>query len=823
MRLKRLILDGYRRLALSGIHRLDWSPTTPYQMILGTNGCGKSSLMAECSPLPAAANDYLKGGSKSSEWEHAHAEYVLASTFTSGARHSFKKDGVELNEGGTSTVQKELVEAHFNGYTKEIHEILTNRLTFTKMSVAERRKWITRMSQCDYTFALAFHDRVKVAARDVQGHLNRVKQRLHDETIALGKMDEADGIEDRVKVLQADLTELLYARIPQTTSSRAATAQMHDHLTRLERTGEALIKASEQIDPNGHDRSAMALERVIGALEHDIQLQVSLLDRLRVEYSDLEALWHSLGPVEDTDASSLEATLAALTQKLDVARPALTQFPGILTLANPVAVLATTEEILTRLMTVFTQLPDNSTRHICRDNVEKARAAGREAQGIVDKADNAIRLLKQRLHVIEHAPGQTCPQCQHQWVPGIDMDEAPALQAKIAAYQTQAASAATALAQSTAYLDEAEAYMGLYRQWRGFVQQYPDLSLLWDHIQSHRYDTEHPGEHGHVFNAWLTEISQAAYVRKLEEEIAQLTKLAASAKAGNGQRLKQRLLTLEEEIGQRTTQQATLQRQLATVSVQRQLFQSLEASVEAWHGSVQGLEAAYQQALASLATECIDADVTRIQGQLGALQHTLNAKQALLNVIADQERTLTNASLDHQALAMIVQELSPKEGLIAEQMHTFIKGWVAQLNAFIRPVWTYDLEVLPCVMSKGDLTYRFPVYASATEQKSDDVEETSTSIEQIINFAFQQTLILYLGLTDIPLFIDELGANFDVQHRLNLNPFLARLMESQRYTQLFMISHYEAGYSSFPGAEYLVLDSRNIAAPDGYNRHAVLS
>lgn len=823
MRLKRLVLDGYRRLALSGIHHLDWTPTTAYQMILGTNGCGKSSLMSECSPLPASANDFIKGGSKVSEWEHDHVDYILSSTFAASDRHSFLREGVELNKGGTVTVQRELVETHFNGYSKDIHEILTNLVKFTDMSVGVRRKWITRMSQCDYTFALAFHERAKVAARDVQGHLKQVKQRLHDETLALGKMADADGIEERVKLLQADLTELLYARVPQPTTSLAAERQMIDHLTRLERSGEALVKASGQIDPIGHDRSAQALERVLGALANELQLQSGILDRLRVEYSDLETLWRSMDAVENTDVASTNEAIAALKAKLEIARPQLTQFPGILELANPAAVLATTEEILTRLMTLFAQLPDNSARYISRDNVEKARTQGREAQGAIDKADGAIRLLKQRLHVIEHAAFQTCPQCAHRWAPGVEVAEAPELQTKVAAYQTQAARAQVALAQSQAYMEEAETYMGLWRQWRGFVQQYPDLALLWDHIQTHQYDTDHPGDHGGVFSAWLSEITQASYVRKLDEEIARLVKLSASAQAGNGHHLKQRLMALEEEIDQRTAKAAGLRQRMAEVNLQRQLFQSLEASVEAWRVSVEGLETAYQQALASLATECIDRDVTRIQGQLGALQHTLNAKQALLNVIADQKRTVESATLDHEALAIIVQELSPKEGLIAEQMHTFIKGWVAQINAFIRPIWTYDLEVLPCEMSNGDLTYRFPVYASATEQKSADVEETSTSIKQIINFAFQQTLILYLGLRDIPLFTDELGANFDVQHRLNLNPFLARLMESQRYTQLFMISHYEAGWGAFNGAEYLVLDGRNIAVPDHHNQHVALS
>lgn len=823
MRLTRLVLDGYRRLALSGIHHLDWTPTSPYQMILGTNGSGKSSLMAECSPLPAAANDYLKGGSKRAEWEHDHATYVVTSTFGTTARHSFVRDGVELNEGGTGAIQKELVETHFHGYTKDIHDILTGRSRFTTMSPAERRKYITKMSHSDYTFALAFHDRVKTAARDMQGYLNRIKQRLHDETLALDRMAEVDGIEERVKTLQTDLTDLLYARTPAELTPEVAARQMTQQIAALERTGTALIKAASQIDPVGTDRSAQALERVIGALENDIRVQSGILDRLRVEYSDLETLWRSLDATDTVDVSTVDATVGALRQRIATAQSSIEVFPALLTVAHPAAMLATTEEILSRLMALFTQLPDNSHRHISRDNVEKARTSIRDAQGVIDKAESTIRILKQRLHVIEHAAFQTCPQCAHRWAPGVEVAEAPELQAKVEAWQTQASHAETTRQQAQQYLEEAEAYMGLFRQWRGFVQQYPDLALLWEHIQQHQYDTDHPGDHGGVFTTWLSELTTVTHLRRWEEEIGRLAAAAAAAQSGQGRQVKLRLLALEEEIGQRTATHADLQQRVASLNLQRQLFHTLEASVETWQAAVLDLEGTYQRALEALATDRIDRDVTRIQGQLGALQHTLNAKQALLNIIEDLKRTTESAALDHAALAMIVQELSPKEGLIAEQMHTFIKRWVAQVNAFIRPVWTYDLEMLPCEMAHGDLTYRFPVYASATEQRSSDVADTSTSIEQIINFAFQQTLVLYLGMKDVPLFVDELGANFDVQHRLNLYPFLARLMETGQYSQLFMISHYEAGWGAFNGAEYLVLDGRNIAVPDHHNHHVILS
>jgi hypothetical protein len=824
MRLTRIVLEGYTRISLSGIHRLEWTPTAPYQMILGTNGSGKSSLMAECSPNPANKDHYLKGGSKTTEWEHQHATYVLTSTKSATMRHSFKRDGEELNDGGTGAIQKELVEKYFNGYTKELHDILTGRTKFTSMSVNERRKWITRMSRTDYSYALGLYERLRVAGRDIQGHLKHVKQRLHDESVVLMAMtaDSVD-LEERVKTLQGDLTAMLYARVPQSTTSDQATRLMQDHLRAMETAGAALVRASAQIDPTGKNRSASALDAVLGALESDVKVHESILDRLRVEHSEVETLLHSMESVFVADFNNLDEALEALRVKRSEAAATVDMFPRLMDISEPAPVMATTEAIFPALITLFTTLPDNSDRRISRENLEKARTLRRGAQSKIDECDNAVRVLRQRLHVIEHTDAIDCPQCKFQWVPGINPKEADELKLKITAFQDKVVECNVCIKEADAFLEEAETYMGHYRQWRGYVQQYPSMHLLWDYIQLHQFDTHHPSDHREVFYTWLNEVTQVTHVKRMDEEIAKIAKLAESSKAGEGTHFRVRLTKLESEIDERTAKCQQLRQELVTVAMQRNLYQSLEGSVQGWEAAVRGLEVAYETALGSLATEVIDRDITRVQSQLGALQHSLNAKQILMGVIDELKGTIDRAELEHTALSMLVQELSPKEGLIAEQMHSFILQWVEQLNAVIQAVWTYDLEVLPCEMDNGDLTYRFPMYTGSTDQKSDDVEESSTSIEQIINFAFQQTVMLYLDLEDFPLFIDELGANFDEQHRQNLSPFIARMMESHRYSQLFMISHYVAGWGAFNDAEYLVLDGRNIAVPDNHNTHAILT
>jgi hypothetical protein len=287
--------------------------------------------------------------------------------------------------------------------------------------------------------------------------------------------------------------------------------------------------------------------------------------------------------------------------------------------------------------------------------------------------------------------------------------------------------------------------------------------------------------------------------------------------------LRQRVEALEKEINERTRQLSDLRANLKSESIQRELFRKLEESTNNWRCAISNLESSYQAALEASANECIERDITRVQGQLGALQNTLHAKEVLVGVIEELKKTVAKAEIDYEALSLLAQELSPKEGLIAEQLSGFIRCLTAQLNSILSSVWTYELEVLPCGMENGDLNYLFPLQVGSAGKPSKDVSEGSQSMKDMVDFAYAQTAMLYLDLKDYPLFVDELGASFDESHRPAINQFVSRLMESQRYSQVFMISHYVAGWGSFNDAEYLVLDSRNITVPSQHNTHAVIT
>ena len=156
-------LESYKRFSLNRIDKFTMTLTSPLQLVLGSNGCGKSSLLSELSPLPAHHADFHKSGKKVFKLTHNHYEYTLKSIFAPHQKHSFLRaapgeEPIELNEGGTAAVQRELVKHQF-GFTSEIHEFITGKEPFDRMSPARRKEWFITLCETNYDYAIKVYNR----------------------------------------------------------------------------------------------------------------------------------------------------------------------------------------------------------------------------------------------------------------------------------------------------------------------------------------------------------------------------------------------------------------------------------------------------------------------------------------------------------------------------------------------------------------------------------------------------------------------------------------------------------------------------------------
>ena len=162
-------------------------------VISGENACGKSSLLRAMSPRPAISTEFEKGGYKIALYEHNGCYYELSSDFRkqSGA-HSFKRDGVELNESGTTEVQNNLVQEHL-GYDDIIEKLTTGKFKICDLGKPERKSLFMSTYPSSMSFIL---DKYKVVASKLRAIGSNIKMLQQRQTSLEQQMISRQILED---------------------------------------------------------------------------------------------------------------------------------------------------------------------------------------------------------------------------------------------------------------------------------------------------------------------------------------------------------------------------------------------------------------------------------------------------------------------------------------------------------------------------------------------------------------------------------------------------------------------------------------------------
>ena len=252
MRYVKLELKGFRRIALAGIHTFVIEPHSSTQIILGTNGCGKSSIMKQLSPDPAKKDDFSKDGYKKIWIEHNGVIYSILTEFEHGTRCTFVNEttGEIINNKGTAKVQEQL-NRQVLGYNPEIHDILTGQERFTDMSPSRRREWFTMMSDVDYTFAIKLFNKAKENARDVSGALKQAKKRLNEEYSLIITEEERLRINDNIKEIENRIEALRAINVlPVIRDTRSLKEQLSQLMIDIEKSVK-IITVLSKVKPSG--------------------------------------------------------------------------------------------------------------------------------------------------------------------------------------------------------------------------------------------------------------------------------------------------------------------------------------------------------------------------------------------------------------------------------------------------------------------------------------------------------------------------------------------------------------------------------------------
>lgn len=827
MYITKLILRDYERISQNGIHSIEIEFPKTLQIIIGSNGSGKSSILEQLSPLPPSSSDFGKNGYKEVHFTHKGSQYIAINDLASKT-HYLEKDGEVLNNYGTGQVQKSLIEIH-TGLTSDIFDILCNKKKFTELSPTLRRDWVMRLSRLELDPIMKVFQSSKERLRDAKAYMTKLADRI--KILENDKADEQEVAELKSSIERLKLEYEYYSDL----SSQVVEIANEDFQSRQL---EIEILAKQHVDNSRHLPDSLAKFN-INSFEDLQEVKFSLSSRKTYLEEQLDKQFKILEEQERIKKAKLEleelgeqkalASIANLEAQIEKHKAKLAQY-------NYSYEMVYVENAKTvwvdKYPNIIFYLDACVTGYNPLFKNEEWINVTKELNSIAENynsVDASVKLISERISHYTEENMLICPECKHGFHQGISHDELRELNRKKVEQLEELAKLKERgielkelviernnfVANLNALNNELKTYCKLTTQELTFLNGFDLYNLddinrlkLWC---EDRLNTLMIISDIHYLNEDI--LSTLAIIQKAKETRELIE--SNSSLLGH-QEIDEVIFGIQEEIQQ-------IGFELSACEEFYQHYISQQKLVNKIDEALVSLQRDFLQSLDNERANFIKQVRFDILKEINLAEIKLNEINTNLTIYKDNAAEYEKAKKDYNEYKLIVDNLSPNTGVIADVMNNTIDVFVDNLNRIIKAVWTSNLKVLPCINKKNDLDWRFPVVVDGNKVRS-DVSETSTSQTDILNLAFQLTVAKFIGASDFPLYLDELGSSMDEQHRINMMQVVGDLVDAKQCSQLFLISHFAAFHEQFTNAEVLLLNDKNILnLPKEFNNFVTIN
>ena len=827
MKIKSIELVECKRFNLNHIKRLFITFNEKIQLILGTNGSGKSSLMKELSPLPANSSDYNKGGSKTIIIEHLNSIYCLVSNFENSQKHSFLKDGVELNSGGTLTVQRELTKKEF-GITPEIHDLYVGGIKFHSMSVAQRRYWFTLLSHTDYTYAISVYNKIKEKLRDTQGALKINQSRLVSETNKILNPEQEEGSRQYTEYLKDLLSKFKDIVRNYYVSNEIPVRTLVLHNGELMSKTDILFNSVKEIMNKNSILGESSLSEKLLELESDRKANEIVMANKEKELAYDRNIIESLSKTTNESKDSLESSIKDIMDRIGQTTNSIKLS---LNFADPDTALRALDTLYDSILSVFKNIPE------CKDSSIFTKDYYYKTKQEITLLENELTHLdkihiealnkKKNMESDKENNKTTCPKCNYVWSRGYIPDDYNSLLKFIESTNKNIEELNIKHSLGKKEIEVMDEFINYVNEYRRIKAAWPVLNSLWNYIDENKLLHTNPRN----IVCLLEDTKSTLYALKEIESLylslnknSDLLKLVIENETKDYESIKSQTDSVEEELFIITEKQRELNRNISKLKDLENLLKSLESQKEL---------------LSNLIVESVDTHNLWLKNQwylyicdsISILEQEIDKEDVLLKQIDRQKQITLSIEKQNESLAkeietlkIIMTELSPSEGLIAKGMNRFINVFLKEINNVLRNIWSYPLELILSDLNNptDELDYKFAIRVNDGEPIP-DINIASTAMKEVIDLGFKIVCMKYLKMSEYPIFLDEFGASMDSAHRHSSINTIKDLVQNSNFGQIFIISHYESSYGSFKGSDINVLCANNIVIPKdmSYNSNMV--
>ena len=812
MKITKLILRNCDRFLLNQIREIIYTPQSPYQLITGNNGSGKSSLLEELSPLPPDKNKFTSNGYKEIHIVHEGKKYVLTNDFTKGGsgQHSFKLNGEELNDGANVTTQLLLVKEHFK-YTKEVHELVIGKKRFTTMSGLQRRDWFVKIANVDMTYIMNLFNNVKTAYRDNQGAIKLQEKRLASSLEQLVPKEEEEKLQKETELYQRILNKLT-SLIPRELKQAEVVEQQLQTLIDGIR-----LRYHELGDlPHPYVKNDKSLQD----LKTSVQMKLAKINELKERFEkesqrhlELEQRYSKMRWDENINEEEMEAELNDIEARL----PTLTErieFSGDISETIRIA-----EEIKQPFEEWCTSAITNTDGRFNPERYEQNYSRFREVEEKLNKVRGGVNRLEEHIqHVKSNLFETSCPHCHFKFQTALDSHRLPEFEERLAKGRQMIPELEKQYQELQEELNAYKAYNENFSYCRRtFIAPYPSLSGFFDKLAGMNFRDTPLVAVGQL-DKFILALNHTKQYRELNERRMFLKDVLAKRRGGEATLLKGllneselTLSSLQGELQVFTQQHREVEEHYKQVERYLDILQAFDAEMKEYEVVLNDLEVVYEGIFLS-------DTMSKYQSEYYMTQEKLAELKTKRRVIEDVENYLKDLKTREEEFKVLLDVLNPNDGLIAKTLLGFIHHFLDQFNQLIGHIWTYDMKVVAEESSEFTKNYNFPLKQANKDTPSSDVRESSKGQQEMVDFAFILLTMRYLGLSHFPLLLDELGGGFTEVHRIHIFNYLKQLVETGQVEQLFLISHNVTSHDTLNLADVICFDPQATMVDEHVNK-----
>lgn len=748
-----------------------------------------SSLVSELTPLPADKNNFNKNGYKEIHIEKDKQFFKLISSFTDGTKYHFLVDDEELNISNNVTMQKELVYKYFN-ITQSIHELLTGSESFTDMSLLNRKKLFNSITHLNIDKVIENFNTLKEEHKNNEFLLKTQISLSQAEEQKLINTDHFNNLINTQKQIKEYIDTLLDIRteIHRYKSSNSLDTTYNVFKDTLTKINDILTKYYTYVTSYPTDD--------INFYNSRLEITDFKLNSLYTSLENKQQELHILNLNKEHDLNSLKEQSIQLTNNKSRIINSLVIFKQL---------EFHIEEVRNNIYKLEASLPDVLRTIPLNINKRFSKEKYEELVELKDKAFNElntsvlkeVEIIKELQHLKDHNEDITCPSCSFTWTPDRTTNRTKELETQLRSLLERKIVLQKTIETTTKQIDKIAEYFNIYKQYSTIRKfSYEELKPFWTIVDENEYIFTSPETIIGLVKTMVNDIISLENIITIDVNLKELNSnisILSNLKDTNLLNLQININELTEDITLLQLEKDGIRQHITNNEIANKVNNILKTTSMTLERSRIDLFGSNVSFTVEEVLNVLDSELSKYKVVLIETDKEINTYNNIKYTIEKYRKQIDDIQSNIKVLDIILDELSPKNGLIAKSVSSFLNIIINNVNNIIDKVWEYKMVLKAINVEDEVLNYKFKVEVE-DNLTINDTSSCSAGMKKLINFAFILTLYKLLKLDGYPLWLDEFTTNLDLMHSQKFAQLINQISVTDRFSQIFIISHIKNDY-----------------------------